>query len=97
MQSGRAKTKDWLLETETTSARAPEALMGWTSSADTLNQVKMHFETKEEAVFYAEKHGMEYTVTEPEERRVRPRSYMDNFKYPSPVSGGPRKTGQKTS
>lgn len=55
--------------------------MGWVSSEDTLNQVKLKFSSKQEAVAYAEKRGWEYTVAVDRERKVRPRSYMDNFKY----------------
>ena len=54
MQSGKARTKDWVLEHKQTSARKPDPLMGW-SSADTTNQVRLSFETKEEAIAYAER------------------------------------------
>ena len=81
MQSGRAKIRDWVLEYETTSARKPEFLMGWTESADTLNQVRIKFKTAEDAVLFAKKHGWDYTLTMPHERRVVPRNFGDNFKY----------------
>jgi ETC complex I subunit conserved region len=55
MQSGTAKTGRWLLEFEPDAqARSIEPLMGWTSSADTLAQVKLWFETKEEAMAYSD-------------------------------------------
>jgi hypothetical protein len=97
MQSGRAKIKSWLLECETATARQPESLMGWTASGDTLNQIKMYFHSAEDAVAYAEEQGWQYTVAAPKKRSVRPRSYMDNFKYESPAVGSARKTGQKNS
>ena len=56
MQSGRARTKLWLLEYEPESARVPDPLMGWTSSHDMRQQVALEFDTREEAVAYAEKH-----------------------------------------
>ena len=68
MQSGQAKTKDWLLDYEPATARETEPLMGWTGSNDMLSQVKLCFETKEEAIAYAEKNGIPYRVFEPHPR-----------------------------
>ncbi len=80
MQSGTAKTKSWLLEFDLASARRPEPLMGWVSSGDTLNQIRLRFASKEDAIAYAEKHGLEYAVSEPKLRHVRPNNYVMNFK-----------------
>lgn len=80
MQSGRAKIGRWTLEYEIETPRRPEPLMGWISSGDTLNQVRLQFDTREEAVAFAERKGWGYTVSEPRERRVRPRNYADNFR-----------------
>ncbi|MDO9125573.1 ETC complex I subunit [Parvibaculum sp.] len=81
MQSGRAKTKKWVLEFEPGSARHVEPLMGWTSSRDTNAQVLLRFDSKEEAVAYADKHGIEYQIFEPKGRRRTIKSYADNFKF----------------
>jgi hypothetical protein len=81
MQSGHAKMHDWVLEYETTSSRAPEPLMGWVSSGDTLGQVKLKFPSAEQAVEFAKGKGWDYTVQAPRERKLRPRNYGDNFKY----------------
>jgi len=81
MQSGKAKTQDWVLEYELASAREPEPLMGWVSSEDTLNQVRMHFSSAEEAAAFAQEKGWEFTIAAEEKRRVKPRNYSDNFKY----------------
>ena len=62
MQSALGKTHQWLLEYELKSKRQPEPLMGWISSDDTLNQVRLTFDTSEEAVAYAQKQGWEYSV-----------------------------------
>ena len=90
MQSGRAKTHSWVLEYEPETARHPEPLMGWTASGDTLNQVRIGFPTKEEAIAFAEREGFGYSVEEPKPHRVRPRSYADNFRYipPKPAASG---------
>ena len=83
-QSGRAKTHFWLLEYEIETPRRPEPLMGWISSGDTLNQVKLRFESKEDAIAFAERKGWEYTVQDAAIRRVRPRNYADNFRMDRP-------------
>lgn len=81
MQSGRGNSADWVLEYELETPRRPEPLMGWTAANDTLNQVKMHFASKEAAVAMAESEGWEYEVADVNARRIVPRSYLDNFKY----------------
>jgi hypothetical protein len=93
MQSGRRKTKAWILEYELPSKRAPEPLMGWTASEDTLNQVRLKFATKEEAVAFAGKKGWVCDVAEPHERRVTPRNYVDNFRYIPPEEPPAEKKG----
>jgi hypothetical protein len=80
MSSGRAKTQAWILEYEIETPRRPEPLMGWTSSGDTLNQVKLSFPTREDAVAFAERNGWGFSVQDPHERRVRPRNYAENFR-----------------
>ena len=65
MQSGTAKTKDWVLDYEPEQPRAVEPLMGWTSSGDMRQQLRLRFETREEAVAYCERHGIPYQVAEP--------------------------------
>ena len=81
MQSGQARTKDWLLEHEQANAREIDPLMGWTSSRDTQTQVRLRFETKDEAVAYAERNGLPYVVEEPAIKVASTKSYADNFRY----------------
>jgi hypothetical protein len=80
MQSGQARSKEWLLEYEP-SRKHIDALMGWVGSDDTRNQLRLWFDTKEEAIAYAEKNGVLFTVEEPHSRAVRPKAYADNFAY----------------
>ena len=80
MQSGRAGSKDWVLEFEPESARRVEPLMGWTSSGDMRGQVRLRFETREEAIAYARRQGLMYALEEPRERRPRLKAYADNFR-----------------
>ena len=81
MQSGQAKTKRWMLEFDQEAPRSVEPLMGWTSSSDMKQQLRLYFATKEDAIAYAEKNGIDYTV-EPEHRPSRRRiAYADNFRF----------------
>lgn len=81
MQSGTARTKNWVLEFEPSEPRQIEPLMGWTSSGDTRQQVKLRFATKEEAIAYCERHGIAYQVHATEPPARKPMSYADNFAY----------------
>jgi ETC complex I subunit conserved region len=81
MQSGSARTKEWLLVRGSEGAKTIDPLMGWTSSTDTDAQVQLAFDTKEEAVAYAEKNGIAYSVTEPQTRKPVRKAYADNFKF----------------
>jgi hypothetical protein len=81
MQSGRANTRKWLLDYELETPRRPDPLMGWSSAQDTLNQVKLRFDTLEEAVAFAKREGLDYVVIEPHERKPKPKSYAENFSY----------------
>lgn len=88
LQSGRAKAHGWVLEYELVSPRKPESLMGWTSAGDTLNQVRLSFDSAEQAALFAEKKGWAYTVLPSHERKISPRNYVDNFKYVPPEEVG---------
>lgn len=81
MTSGMAKTRKWVLEYIQSSAREVDPLMGWTSSSDTQSQVKLRFDTKEEALEYAQDHGIDAEVVEPKVRKanIRAGGYGENF------------------
>jgi hypothetical protein len=81
MQSGEARTKEWVLEFEPASPRSADPLMGWTSSSNTQTQVRLEFETKEEAIAYATREGLAYTLAEPKPRKPIRKSYADNFRF----------------
>lgn len=81
MQSGTARTKEWVLDYEPEEPRVVEPLMGWTSSGDMKQQLRLFFETKEEAIAYCERHAIPYQVFEEKERSRRTMAYADNFAY----------------
>ncbi len=81
MQSGLAKTRRWVLEFAPKTAREIDPLMGWTSSSDTQSQVRLTFDTQDEALEFARDHGIDAVVLKPEPRHIniRPGGYGDNF------------------
>ena len=81
MQSGKAKTRDWLLEFEPASARTVDPLMGWTSSDDMNGQVRLSFETSDEAIAYAERHGIAFQLIDPKPAKKIIKAYADNFAF----------------
>jgi hypothetical protein len=81
MQSGKARTKAWLLEYEPERPREIDPLMGWTSSDDMRQQVTLEFDTLADAKAYADKNGIAYQVFEPHQPIPRPKSYSENFRF----------------
>jgi hypothetical protein len=79
-QSGFAKSRSWILEFEPESPRQIDPLMGWTSSSDMRQQVRLRFPTKEDAIAYAKKHSIGYRVEDPKPATRKIVSYADNFK-----------------
>lgn len=81
MQSGRAKTRQWVLEYDTADSRFVEPLMGWTGAAGTLGQLTLKFDSLEDATAYADKRGIAYEIEMPHQRKLANRAYADNFAY----------------
>ena len=81
MQSGRGKTNRWHLEFDQEAARKVEPLMGWTASTDMRQELNLSFEDKEAAIAFCERHGIGYSVADQRDRRIRPKSYSDNFSF----------------
>ena len=79
MPSGKAKTRDWILEFEPSSARQIDPLMGWTSSRDMNGQIRLSFDTRDEAIAYAERHGIPFRLHEAREAPMIIKAYADNF------------------
>jgi len=80
-QSGIANVRRWLLEYAPVEPRRQDPLMGWTSSGDTRQQLRLYFDSEAEAIAYARRSGLSYEIIEPHEKTVRPKAYADNFRY----------------
>ncbi len=81
MQSGKAKTKVWMLEFAPAAARLSDPLMGWTTTTDMKSQVRLAFDTREEAVAYAGRHGIPFEVLIENDAKTIPKAYADNFSF----------------
>ena len=79
MQSGHGKTKQWLAEYVSDVSTTKDILMGWTSSSDTRSQIKLFFNTKEQAIEWAKKNNCQFYVEEPQKRKIKPKAYALNF------------------
>ena len=80
MQSGKARTDDWILEFEQSEARKADPLMGWTGSGDTQAQVQLAFPSKDAAVAYASEHGIAARIHGTPPKRLKIQAYADNFR-----------------
>ena len=78
MQSGLKKFDKWIIE-YITDDPGINPLMGWESSTDTYDELKLQFSSKELAIEYAKKNNIDFELIEPNERKITLKSYADNF------------------
>lgn len=81
MQQAWARTREWVLEFEPSEPQVADPLMGWIGGESTRRQVQLRFETREEAIAFAEKEGLAFEAETPPPRGFQPKSYADNFRY----------------
>ena len=80
MQSGKARTDEWVLEFIPAEVRKADPLMGWSGSGDTQVQVELCFPTMEAARVYAEKKGLKATYIPTPPKSLKLQTYADNFR-----------------
>lgn len=80
MQAGRRNSRQWILVYEPEAPREVEPLMGYTSSTDMRQQIRLSFDTFEDAEAYARKNGLAYTIQTPHDPVPKRVSYPDNFR-----------------
>jgi len=78
MQSGKARTKFWILEFNKSNFNK-DFVMGWTSSSNTDEQIKLKFETQEQAIAYAEQNSIQFDLTIHKKNKLIIKAYADNF------------------
>ena len=79
-QSGFKRDNYWLLEDTTCKSYSKDILTGW-KGQEFINKVRLKFETKKEAIYYASKHMLDFDIEEEVEQSIKEKSYSDNFKY----------------
>lgn len=79
MQSGKAKTENWVLEYQPETRKIVDNLIGWQGSEDMEQEIKISFATRDAAIEYANKNEIEFDVVEPKERKLKIQSYAENF------------------
>lgn len=79
MQSGHATSNAWVLDFEPEHPRVVEPLMGWTTSDDMRQEIRLRFASKEDALAYCERNGIAYRVFEDKPVARRKIAYSDNF------------------
>jgi hypothetical protein len=65
MQSGRVRSREWLLELEPRGPLKLDPLMGWSGGATPCAQVQMRFPTAQHAVAFAERNGLRFEIRGP--------------------------------
>ena len=81
MQSGTDSIQHWTMEFDNRE-RWENPLMGWTSTADPLSNMRLDFTTKEEAIVHCEKNGWKWFIEaeeKPKPKRVK--NYGSNFAW----------------
>ncbi len=79
-QSGKANTGRWLLEFERAEPLRPDPLTGWAGSGDTRPQVRMTFDSKENAIAYCERNGFPFHLVPAPPVKLKLQAYADNFR-----------------
>ena len=80
MQSGKARSGEWVLEFESARRKRPDPLTGWSGGADSQEQVLLTFPDLEAAKAYADRNGLDYHLVPPAPAKLKLQSYADNFR-----------------
>ena len=83
MQSGTGNADQWFLEFDQNDYKPIDQVMSWIGSSDTTSQIRLKFETKEEATQYAKTNNLLFFIDVGSEKKmnVRKNGYGDNFSY----------------
>lgn len=81
LQSGAKFSDQWQIYWKN-SERWSNPLMGWTSTADPMSNVKLNFDTKEDAIAFASQNGWKFELRLPTDKSTVPAGsylYKHNF------------------
>jgi hypothetical protein len=77
MQSGSGSGK-WFMDFSSNS-KGIDKVMGWVSSSDTMDEVKISFDSQEEAISFAIKNNYQFEIIKRPQPKIVRKSYSDNF------------------
>ena len=80
MQSGKARTGDWLLEHERDEPQRADPLTGWPGSGATETQVQLRFNSRDDAIAYAKGHDLDFEIVALGPKLLKIQAYADNFR-----------------
>ena len=80
-QSGSFKSKFWYLKFDKLVDYEEDTMTGWKGNAVPENTSKLKFSTLESAISYAENKNYSYRILSYSNKKIRIKSYADNFKY----------------
>jgi len=80
MSSGKYRTDRWQLEFEPAEAKRPDPLTGWAGSGDTRDQIRIMFDTREDAIAYCEREGLDFAIVPSPRKELKLQAYADNFR-----------------
>ena len=78
--AGTARDGRWTLEFEREEAQRADPLTGWSGSGDTRTQVRLSFDSKDEAVAYASAKGFDIHLVPAPATTLKLQAYADNFR-----------------
>ena len=79
-QSGKALEGRWILEFERQQPQRADPLTGWNGSGDTATQIRLRFNSKAEALAYANRKGFDVHLVEAPPVAMKIQAYADNFR-----------------
>ena len=80
MQSGRSRTREWVLEFARAAPKRLDPLTGWWGSGETLEQVTLTFPSQAAAEDYAARNAIAYDVRSKASHTLKLQAYADNFR-----------------
>lgn len=86
MQSGLHKTSQWCLEPIEINEKVHSSNFGWVSSNNPNEQIKIFFDTKKQAIDFANRKNLNFTLLEENKRKITKKNYADNFKPKKKIS-----------
>ena len=79
MQSGLSNTKKWCLSNSEIDENYVSSKFCWIGSTNPEKQIKLFFDSLEDAENFATKNKYKYEIIQPKKRKVLKKSYSKNF------------------